>query len=196
MSRQRRVGMPVLPRSIHRTIGTAIAALGVAASSLVAGSGAAQAAEPAERAASSATAPSAAAAEGNAIVTFTNNVSGGSYTCEVTTPNGIGHPPTQPHQLSWRSVVVCGVVVRMYGVSHSYVWGSDISYYPGSTYDITGTIAETVGRVNVPPGAWGLNSNVIIFAPAGYTATPGNGCAAVAADQTKCIATAGPIMVS
>ncbi|MFE4370870.1 hypothetical protein ACFRMN_22015 [Streptomyces sp. NPDC056835] len=61
---------------------------------------------------------------------------------------------------------------------------------------ITGTIAETVGRVNVPPGAWGLNSNVIIFTPAGYTATPGNGCVAVAADQTKCIATAGPIIVS
>ncbi|RYJ29232.1 hypothetical protein CU044_2325 [Streptomyces sp. L-9-10] len=188
--------MSVFPHTIHRTIGTAMAALGVAASSLVAGSGPAQAAGPAERVSSSAAAPSAAAAEGNAIVTFTNNVSGGSYICEVTTPNGIGHPPTQPHQLSWRSVVVCGVVVRMYGVSHSYVWGSDISYYPGSTYDITGTIAETVGRVNVPPGAWGLNSNVIIFTPAGYTATPGNGCAAVAADQTKCIATAGPIMVS
>ncbi|MEV7425381.1 MULTISPECIES: hypothetical protein [unclassified Streptomyces] len=175
----------MFPHTLQRKIGTAIVALGVAASSLVIGSGSAQAAE-------------AAVAEdnANAIVTFTNNVSGGVYTCEVTTPNGLGHPPTQPHQLSWRSVVVCGVVVRMYGVSASYVWGSDLAYYPGSTYDITGTIAETVGRVNVPPGAWGLNSNVIIFTPAGYTATPGNGCATVADDQTKCTATAGPILVS
>ncbi|MFF5631828.1 hypothetical protein ACFY7Z_20640 [Streptomyces sp. NPDC012623] len=165
-------------------------ALGVAASSLAIGSGSARAAGPVTRVSSE------AADNGNAIVTFTNNVDGGVYTCEVTSPNGLGHPPTQPHQLSWRSVVVCGVVVRMYGVSASYVWGSDLAYYPGSTYDITGTIAETVGRVNVPPGAWGLNSNVIIFTPAGYTATPGSGCATVAADQTKCTATAGPILVS
>lgn len=183
------------PHSLHRTIASAAAAFGIAALSLAFTSGPAHAAGPAERAASTLAAPPATRDSGSAFVSFTNNNDGGVYTCEVTMPTGIGHAPTEPHQLSWRSVVVCGVVVRMYGVSHSYVWGSDIAYYPGSTYDITGTIAETVGRVNVPPGAWGLNSNVIIFTPAGYTATPGAGCAAVAADQTKCTA-AGPIMVS
>ncbi|MFC8823814.1 hypothetical protein ACFT9I_00435 [Streptomyces sp. NPDC057137] len=184
------------PHSLHRKIGSAAAAFGIAALSLALNSGPAQAAEPTERASSTAAAPPAAADSGNALVTFTNNNDGGVYTCEITTPSGLGHAPTQPHQLSWRSVAVCQVVVRMYGVSASYVWGSDIAYFPGSSYDITGTIAETVGRVNVPPGAWGLNNNIIIFTPAGYTATPGNGCAAVAADQTKCTATAGPIMVS
>lgn len=179
------------PHSLRRRTGAVLAAFGVAALSLAMGAGSAQAAAPAAPAAASAPADA-----GSAFVTFTNNNDGGVYTCEVTMPSGIGYPPTQPHQLSWRSVIVCGVVVRMYGVSASYVWGSDIAYYPGSTYDITGTIAETVGRVNVPPGAWGLNSNVIIFTPAGYTATPGSGCATVAADQTKCTATAGPIMVS
>ncbi|MFJ4923390.1 hypothetical protein [Streptomyces sp. NPDC088725] len=179
------------PPSLRRKIGSAIATLGLAASFLVAGYGTAEAAP----AAPAAVAPADIGAD-SAYVTYTYTATGDTTTCEVTVPSGIGYPPTQPHQLSWRSVVLCGLQLHMQGASASYVWGQDIAYYPGSQYDVIGYQSETVGRVNVPPGTWGLNSNVLLFTPPGWTAVPGTGCAAQDTTVIKCTATAGPILVS
>ncbi len=127
------------------------------------------------------------------VVTFTQTGTGATFTCTVTRP--IGDNPNQPQQIAWRAVVFCGFPLRMQGTSSVYVWGQPISFYPGSSYDNTGTQNETVGRVNAFQGEWGINNNVLLFVPAGWTAAPPAGCYNQAADQIHCTNTLGPFPV-
>ncbi|MDI5963467.1 hypothetical protein [Streptantibioticus silvisoli] len=183
-----------MQRSLRRRIISSAAVLGAAAMLLA---GTAGVSEAAPRQAAPQHVTPADDPPGTAVTTFTDNTTGHVYTCRVYTPTGIGAPNPPLHGASWTGVASCDLSLRMQGASAVYVWGQSIAYYPGSSYDDTAYTNSTTGTVVLYTGpAWGINNNVLFFAPPNTTATPGAGCYTQAAGQIHCTATTGPFSVS
>ncbi|WP_133243337.1 hypothetical protein [Streptomyces scopuliridis] len=184
-------------RSLRRGIGSVFAALAVAASLGVAGTGSAHASTSASDGGTSdgVKGGASAAVVGTATVNFIHTATGRAYSCNVYRPSAIGQNPG-PRQLAWNGTTLCDFQVHMQGASAAYVWGQDIAYYPGTWFDNISTMNSTTGQVTVFPGAWGVNNNVLFFVPPDYTATPGDGCSFQSATTVHCTATSGPLIVS
>lgn len=175
-----------LPKVLLRAAGVA-AALGLAA---YGGAGSAQAAagEPA----------AAAPAHAGVTVTFHKTGSGvsamTSFACTVTYPyvtdtysNG---------EISWSAQVSCTVPLHMQGTTALFQWGSSNAWAFGSGYNNTSANNASSGAVyGIHTGQWGVNNNVDLFPPSGYTTTLGAGCYYVngSPSDIHCTATTGPV---
>ena len=133
-------------------------------------------------------------ATGDETVIFTQAGTGAAFACNVSIP--LIDSPDNPQQVAYRSVVICDQPLHMQGTSTVYIWGASTAFYYGTPYDNSNNVNTTMGRVNVQPGQWGVNSNVVFFTPAGYTATPGPGCSVPAAGQVLCTNPLGPIYIN
>jgi hypothetical protein len=144
--------------------------------------------------ATSAGSPSA----GAATVTFTAKRRPGQvgplavYGCTIAPPQAIVN---QFHQTTWSAGTQCNISLRQQGTTALYVWGNGNAYAFGTAYDnVASAEMSTGGPISTNGGQWGLNNNVLLFSPPGYTTTPGGGCYWYDAGQTqiKCTATTGP----
>jgi hypothetical protein len=115
-----------------------------------------------------------------------------SFTCSVTYPY-VTDDYTTGH-ISWSAAVGCSIVLRMQGTTVLFPWGSNSAYAYGSSYDNYSSYNTSTGGIyGIHNGLWGVNNNVLIFIPAGYTTTLGAGCYYVNSSQIHCTATTGPI---
>ncbi len=188
--------------SLARKIGV-VSASAVAAS-LIAAGGSAQAAT--QLSTTTTKAPGATTAAkagphvtaGAATVTFTRNRKPGevgpmpAYSCAVA-------PPlvnvSQFHQTTWSAGTQCNISLRQQGTTVLFVWGSNNATAFGTSYDnVASAEMSTGGPYSTNGGTWAVNNNVLFFSPAGYTSTPGGGCAwfDTAHTQIKCTETTGP----
>jgi len=181
--------MPLQKTVLLRPAGVA-AALGLAASLACAGAGSAQAA-------GNGTTPAAPAGT-NATITFHRTGSGASpmstFTCSVTYPYVTDTYATG--EISWSAQVSCSISLHMQGTTALYQWGSGSAYAFGSGYNNTSSFNTSSGDIfGIHTGLWGVNNNVDIFPPAGYTTTLGVGCYYVngSPSDIHCTATTGPI---
>jgi hypothetical protein len=99
-------------------------------------------------------------------------------------------------EISWTATVSCNITLRMQGTTVLFQWGSSNAYAFGTSYDHTASSSTSTGAVyGIFSGTWAVNDNVLLFSPAGYTSTPGAGCAYYnppANTQIKCTETTGP----
>jgi hypothetical protein len=115
-----------------------------------------------------------------------------AYSCVVAPPQVM---VTQFHQATWSAGTQCNISLRQQGTTVLFVWGSNNAYAFGTSYDNVATAEmSTGGPVSTNSGQWAVNNNVLFFSPAGYTSTPGIGCAYFdqAQTQIKCTETTGP----
>lgn len=115
-----------------------------------------------------------------------------TYGCTVAPPLA---NTTQFHQTSWSGGTQCNISLRQQGTTVLYIWGSSNAYAFGTSYDnVASAEMSTGGPVSTINNTWGLNNNVLLFSPSGYTTTPGGGCYWYdgAHTQVKCTATTGP----
>ncbi len=124
----------------------------------------------------------------------------------VATPNLIGYSCTVSYpyvndnfsngEISWTATVSCNIVLRMQGTTALFRWGNSNAYAFGSSYDHYASSSTSTGAVyGIFSGTWGVNDNVLLFSPAGYTSTPGAGCYYYnppANTEIKCTETTGP----
>jgi hypothetical protein len=114
-----------------------------------------------------------------------------AFTCTVTFPAVTDIFATG--QISWSAAVGCSTVLRLQGLTALYHWGSTSVYAFGTSYDNYNSYETSSGSVSgIHGGAWGVNNNVLIFVPSGYTSTPGPGCYHPTAAEIHCTATTGP----
>jgi hypothetical protein len=116
-----------------------------------------------------------------------------SFGCSVTNPQVIDTFSTGT--LSWSAGEQCSMNLQMQGTTVLFVWGSSNAYAFGSSYNTFKSMNSSTGRVGgIFTGTWGVNNNVLITIPAGYTTTLGAGCAFLNNNtQLKCTATTGPV---
>jgi hypothetical protein len=98
-------------------------------------------------------------------------------------------------EISWTATVSCNIVLRMQGTTVLFQWGSPYAYAFGSSYDHYASSSTSTGAVyGIFSGTWGVNDNVLLFSPPGYTSTPGAGCYYynTAHTEIKCTETTGP----
>lgn len=99
-------------------------------------------------------------------------------------------------EISWSATVSCNIVLRMQGTTVLFQWGSSNAYAFGSSYDHSASSSTSTGAVyGIFSGTWGVNDNVLLFSPAGYTSTPGAGCYYYnppSNTEIKCTETTGP----
>jgi hypothetical protein len=97
-------------------------------------------------------------------------------------------------EISWSGSTACNVVLHMYGTTVLYRWGSSSAYAFGSQINGYYSYATSSGAVyGIYGGSWGVNNNMDIYIPAGYTATLGGGCHWVVVNsEFECTATTGP----
>lgn len=135
---------------------------------------------------------------GTATVTFTPKRKPGqvgpmpAYSCAVAPPLVTVN---QFHQTSWSAGTQCNITLRQQGTTVLFVWGSNNATAFGSSYDnVASQEMSTGGPYPTNGGTWAVNNNVLFFSPAGYTSTPGIGCAwwDTAHTQIKCTETTGP----
>jgi hypothetical protein len=169
-----------------------VGALCLAASLAFAGSGSAQAAG------SRTAAPVTHAGAGATTLTFTKAGSGVSpmtaFTCSVTYPYVTDTYSTG--EIAWSAQVSCSISLHMQGTTVLYQWGSSSAYAFGSSYNNISSFNSSSGSIyGIHSGLWGVNNNVDIFPPAGYTTTLGAGCYYVngSPSDIHCTATTGPI---
>lgn len=172
----------------------ALGALCLAAGLAVAGSGSAQAADTAP----TTTATTRVAHPGTTTeLTFTKAATGRSpkvtFTCSITYPYVTDTFLTG--EFKWTSQVSCSIPLHMQGTTVLFQWGSSSAYAFGSSYNNTATVNNSNGDVyGIHTGVWGVNNNVELFPPAGYTTTMGAGCYYVTEPtDIHCTATTGPI---
>lgn len=168
-----------------------LAALCLAAGFALAGAGSAQAA-------TGHTTARGARSGGEIALTFTKTGAGRSakdtFTCSVTYPFVTNTFSTG--EFNWTSQVSCSLPLHMQGTTALYQWGSGSAYAFGSSYNNTATVNNSNGDIfGIHTGEWGVNNNVDIFPPAGYTTTLGAGCYYVnnSPSDIHCTATTGPI---
>jgi hypothetical protein len=137
----------------------------------------------------------------NATVTFHKTGSGvspmTSLTCSVSYPYVTTNYSTG--QMSWSAAVGCNVALHMQGTTVLYQWGSNSAYAFGSGYNNISSYNTSDGSVyGIYTGLWGVNNNVDIYPPAGYTTTLGAGCYYINGSPSAihCTATTGPIATS
>jgi hypothetical protein len=114
-----------------------------------------------------------------------------TMSCSVTYPYVTDNYTTG--QFSWSAAVGCNVVLRMQGTTVMFPWGTNSAYAYGSSYDQFTSYSTSSGTAYTHSGTWGVNNNVLLFIPAGYTAALGAGCYYVNSSQIHCTATTGPI---
>jgi hypothetical protein len=117
-----------------------------------------------------------------------------AYSCTVSYP--YVNDNFSNGEISWSATVSCNIVLRMQGTTVLFQWGSSNAYAFGSSYDHYASSSTSTGAVyGIFSGTWGVNDNVLLFSPAGYTSTPGAGCYYynTAHTEIKCTETTGPI---
>lgn len=99
-------------------------------------------------------------------------------------------------EISWTAQVSCSISLHMQGTTAFYQWGSSSAYAFGTSYNDTSSLNTSSGAVyGIHSGQWGVNNNVDLFPPAGYTTTLGAGCYYVngSPSDIHCTATSGPV---
>lgn len=146
----------------------------------------------------SATSTVTATAGQPATVTFTQKRKPGqvgplaTYSCTIAPPLV---NTNQYHQTTWSAGTQCNISLRQQGTTVLFIWGSPYAYAYGTSYDnYAYSEMSTGGPVSTINNTWGVNNNVLLFSPAGYTSTPGYGCYWYdgAHTQIKCTETTGP----
>jgi hypothetical protein len=187
-----------------------VAACGIAASAAAASPAAAASALPA-----TATQPTAGAANDlraagahqdsvgpvpvpGGSVRFTPIARPGQVTPNTAFTCGVSYPFVNDNfsngEISWSASVSCNIVLRMQGTTVLFRWGSSSAYAFGSSYDNYSSFNSSSGAVyGIFSGTWGVNNNVLLFIPAGYSTTLGAGCYYVNSSQIHCTETTGPI---
>ncbi|MDI5967731.1 hypothetical protein POF50_031320 [Streptomyces sp. SL13] len=170
----------------------ALGALGLGAALVLTGSGQALAAPAPAHSAASATTTGGS----HLLVTFTRAATARSpkvtFGCSVTYPEVTD--TFSNGEFSWSAAVSCSVALHMQGTTAFYQWGSSNAYAFGSSYNNTATSNQSTGAVyGIHTGQWGVNNNVDIFPPAGYTTTLSSGCYNVNASDIHCTSTSGPV---
>lgn len=97
-------------------------------------------------------------------------------------------------EINWSGSTECSIVLHMYGTTVLYPWGSTSAYAFGSQINGDYSYATSSGDVyGVFGGTWGVNNNMDIYIPAGYTTTLSSGCSWVVTNsEFECTATTGP----
>jgi hypothetical protein len=81
---------------------------------------------------------------------------------------------------TWSGSVSCSISVGLYGTTKFFNYNTNVVLASGSQINTTATSATSSGSyVGVPSGTYEVNFNIQITPPAGYTTTPGAGCAYV-----------------
>jgi hypothetical protein len=97
-------------------------------------------------------------------------------------------------EFSWSASVSCNIVLRMQGTTVLYQWGSSSAFAFSSSYDHSASFSSSSGAYyGIFSGTWGVNNNVLLFIPSGYTTTLGGGCYYATSTEIHCTATTGPI---
>jgi hypothetical protein len=180
----------MFPRPLARKAGQMLAALGIAASLIIVGQSAADAVTSAP-ATDVVLAPSGQAGS----ITFTPLPSAGltsqaTFSCSVTYPY-VTHSFVTGH-FTWSAAVGCNISLHMRGTTALYQWGNSIAYAFGSSYNNVSSYNTSSGSAYGPKGSWGVNNNVDLFIPPGYTTTVGGGCYYLNSSTIHCTATTGP----
>ena len=141
-------------------------------------------------------AASAAVPAGN--VRFTPVARPGQAAANIAFTCGVSYPYVTDTfsngEISWSASVSCNIVLRMQGTTALFRWGSSNAYAFGSGYDHYASYSSSSGAVyGIFNGTWGVNNNVLLFIPPGYTTTVGAGCYYVNSSQIHCTETTGPI---
>ncbi|HEX4703351.1 MAG TPA: hypothetical protein VH352_14590 [Pseudonocardiaceae bacterium] len=172
---------------IRRT-GLLLTLMAAAATALVTGAGAAQAAT------------TTVVSSGNAITLNLVPISKSSVAPQFALSCGVAPPLVNDNfstgELSWSAGVQCNAVVGLQGTTVLFVWGSNQAFQFGSQYNGNFSAASSSGaRFGIFSGTWGVNNNVLITLPPGFTTTPGGTCFwfNVQHTQVKCTVTTGPI---
>ena len=131
-------------------------------------------------------------------VRFTPLARPGQVTPNTAFSCGVSYPTVTDNfsngEISWSASVSCNIVLRMQGTTALFRWGSSSAYAFGSSYDHYASFSSSSGAVfGIFSGLWGVNNNVLLFIPAGYTTTLGAGCYYVNSSQIHCTETTGPI---
>jgi hypothetical protein len=177
--------------SLVRRLGVCVAAVGTAVM-LIATPGAASAASPSRAGSATFTGPTATAG----TVTLTPVAGKGvrprtTFTCSISYPYVTDN--FSNGNIAWSAANSCSTVLRMQGTTVLYQWGSTNAYAFGSSYDNYSTYNSSSGSVyGIYSGNWGVNNNVLLFIPAGYTTTVGGGCYYANSSEIQCTATSGP----
>jgi hypothetical protein len=186
-------------RRTLRRAASAVAALAAGAALLIGGQTAAQAATPAA-------AHKAGPAAGTAV-TAPSGVAG-SFTLRPVAHNGkvapntvfgctVGYPLVTTTYatatISWSAGISCTISLHMVGTTAFYPWGSNTTWVWGTQYNNIASSNTSTGQASASTGLWGVNHNVDIYIPAGYTTSVAGGCAFVNSSQIHCTVTTGPV---
>ncbi len=184
---------------ISRVLGRSTAAIGLAAVLIAATSGLAEAG-PAVVAAPATTVSAAAGHQQRTadFLTFTRNSTGGNST-DTAHPNAtfgcsVGYPQVttnfQTNEVQWIASISCSISLGLYGTTVLYVWPSGPNDAYGNQINATSSAASSSGTdYDVANGSYGLNFNIILTPPAGYTTSVSGGCAYINSTQIKCTTT-------
>ncbi len=180
------------PRPSARRTAALLATLALAGSFFAAGQSSAQAATPQPGVRVAAT-PSGPAG----TITFTRAARPGlapaaSFSCSVTYPYVTDTFSTG--EFSWSAAVGCSISLQMQGTTVLYQWGSSNAFAFGSSYNNYSSYNTSSGTYyGIHSGQWGVNNNVLITIPAGWTTTVNGGCYYANSTQIHCTAITGPI---
>jgi hypothetical protein len=115
-----------------------------------------------------------------------------TFGCSVTAPEVTD--TFSNGEFTWSAAVSCSITLEMQGTTVLYQWGSSSAYAFGSSYNDTSSYNTSSGSdYGIYNGTWGVNNNVLLFVPAGYTTTIGSGCYYATTTEIHCTVTTGPI---
>ena len=79
---------------------------------------------------------------------------------------------------TWSGSISCSTAVGLYGTTKFFNYNTNVVLASGSQINTTASSASSSGSYSgVPSGTYEVNFNITITPPAGYTTTPGSGCA-------------------
>jgi hypothetical protein len=131
------------------------------------------------------------APDGTVIFTPIGASTQATLSCSVSFPYVTDNYTTG--QFTWSAAVGCNAVLRMQGTTVMFPWGTNSAWAWGSSYDHFASYSTSAGTAYTHSGTWGVNNNVLLFIPAGYTTTLSGGCYFVNSSQIHCTTTTGPI---
>jgi hypothetical protein len=174
-------------------ISRAVATLGLAAALLVGTAGLASASP-----APTVPAPTAAVASTNhsgqaGYITFTKKSTDAAHP-NATFGCSLGYPQVttnfQTKEVQWSGGISCSISLGLYGTTVLYYWPGGPNYAYGNQINTTASSAVSSGVIyGLSNGSYGLNFNVDITPPAGWTTTVGGGCSYINATQILCTTT-------
>jgi hypothetical protein len=185
-----------------RTAAASLATLGAAVAFTLSGVGAAQAAAAPQQVAHQAGTGTGAASghlvPGASSIKLTLHPTSSvtpntSFTCIVSFPSVT--VIFASGEISWTASTQCSIPLSMQGTTVLYQWGSSSAFAFGNAYNAFTSFSTSSGSIfGIFGGSWGVNHNVLLTFPAGFTSTPGAGCsfASSADNPVICHETTGP----